>query len=61
MWSPAWERYIPRGPMVGGEDALLIYRNALKKQALGAPRDSPALPLIHNVGKQIPAANEGLK
>jgi hypothetical protein len=53
MWSPAW---IKRGLIVGF-DAVKIYEKALKEQALSAPRDSPANPLIHNVGEQIPAAN----
>jgi len=53
MWSPAWIK----GRFIIDRDAIAIYNNALETQAIGAPRDSPANPLIHNVGKQIPAAN----
>jgi hypothetical protein len=56
MWSRAWvrERYIV------DPSAIDIYEKALREQALTAPRDSPANPLIHNVGKQIPTANTTL-
>lgn len=53
MWSPAW---IERGLIVDF-DAIKIYKKALAEQAIGAPRDSPANPLIRNVGDQVPAAN----
>jgi hypothetical protein len=56
MWSPAWIS----GGFIVDFDAIAIYRNALDRQALGAPRDSPGNVLIHNVGKQIPAANTPL-
>ena len=56
MWSRAWvrERYIV------DPDAITVYEKALREQAQTAPRDSPANPLIHNVGRQIPAANTAL-
>lgn len=53
MWSPGWIEH----RLIIDIDAIKIYRKALAEQALGAPRDSPANPLIHNVGSQIPAAN----
>ena len=56
MWNPAWIK----GSYIRSRDAVAIYEQALQKQALGTPRDSPANPLIHNVGNQIPAANTTL-
>lgn len=59
MWSPAWiERgLISETEFVNGMPARDVYSNALQNQALSAPRDSPGNMLIHNTGKQIPAAN----
>lgn len=53
MWSNAWIN----GDFLIDLDAIATYRKALDSQALGAPRDSLNNMLIHNVGKQITAAN----
>jgi hypothetical protein len=45
--------WIPRIP----EGLRPIYVAAFEQQAVGSPRDSPANPLVHHVGQQIPAAN----
>jgi hypothetical protein len=37
---------------------LQVFLNALAKQAIGGPRDSPASALVHHVADQIPAANQ---
>jgi hypothetical protein len=55
MWSRLWLAQIPDAAQ------SQIFRDALDNQARNAPRDSPVLPLIHNVGKQIPAANSQIK
>ena len=55
MWSPAWLKAI------ADPGARAKYEFALSKQAAAAPRDSPANPLIYNVGKQVPAANTVVK
>jgi len=56
MWSPGW---IQR-ELIVDFDAIKIYKKALTEQTIDAPRDSPANPLIHNVGQQIPAANTNI-
>lgn len=60
MWSRAWLQFIPETLVIDGRSARDIYEDALTNQAVNAPRDSPANPLIHNVGGQIPAANRAL-
>jgi hypothetical protein len=60
MWSRAWLQFIPETLTIDGRSARDIYDDALTNQAINAPRDSPANPLIHNVGQQIPAANQAL-
>lgn len=56
MWSRAWID----GDFIQDPTAIRIYDLALKNQARSAPRDSPGNMLIHNVGKQVPAANAEL-
>jgi hypothetical protein len=53
MWSGAWLDRIPAAHQPA-------YDNALRTQAKDGPRDSPANPLVHHVGQQIPAANAAL-
>ncbi|MFT3699673.1 MAG: DUF4157 domain-containing protein [Kofleriaceae bacterium] len=61
MWSPLWvDGGAPGGARITDPVAVARFNKAMTEQALGAPRDSPANPLLHNVGKQVPAANEAL-
>ena len=61
MWSPLWiDGRAPGGARITDPVVVSRFRKAMTEQALNAPRDSPANPLLHNVGKQVPAANEAL-
>ena len=61
MWSGLWiDGNAPGGARITDPATVSRFRKAMTEQALSAPRDSPANPLLHNVGKQIPAANEAL-
>jgi hypothetical protein len=65
VWSGGWLDYVSRtfkmaDPLKPAEQitAFDLFDRALKKQAEGSPRDSPASVLVHHVAEQIPAANQ---
>ena len=65
LWSAGWlprisDRIYMQDPIKPNEriTARQLFDHALKEQAQGSPRDSPASALVHHVAEQIPAANQ---